>query len=341
MAPFADEQDQTAAIHHLIEDAGGSANLTLLADFIGTVLRSRDLDRGDLRILHRTVRELRYAFSLFERYRHLRKVTVFGSARTQPDAPIYRLATTFAQRITEAGFMVITGAGDGIMKAAQEGAGRDHSFGVNIMLPFEQAANEIIQNDPKLVYLKYFFTRKLIFVKETDAFALFPGGFGTHDEAFESLTLMQTGKCDLMPVVFLDTPGSGYWQDWLDFVKRHMLDQGLISPMDLHLFTITSDPDEAVHEITTFYRTFHSARYVRGQLVLRLQHPIAEEELAALNLEFSDILTQGSITAGGPLRGETEETSHLPRLHLWFDRMQFGRLRQLINALNQSKAPTA
>ncbi len=323
-------------IHQLIARAGGSPNASLLADFIGTLLRARDPDRGDIKILHRTIRELRYAFSVYTRYRHIRKVSIFGSARTPPATPIYNLASTFAQRIAAAGFMVVTGAGDGIMKAAQEGAGREHSFGLNILLPLEQEANDIIQNDPKLVYLKYFFTRKLLFVKETDAFALFPGGFGTHDEAFEALTLMQTGKCDLMPIVFLETPGSRFWQDWLEFVKRHMLDLALISPHDLHLFTITTDPDEAVHEITAFYRIYHSARYVNGQLVIRLQHPLADTVLTQLNRDFRDILAQGNIVAGGPIGDEAAEAPDLPRLHLWFDRTNYGRLRQMINAINQS-----
>jgi uncharacterized protein (TIGR00730 family) len=322
-----------------IVTAGASASISpdadLLAEFIETVLRSRDLNRGDLKILHRTVRELRYAFSVFERYRHIRKVSVFGSARTRPESPIYNIATTFARRIVEAGFMVITGAGDGIMKAAQEGAGREHSFGLNILLPFEQEVNEIIGNDPKLIYCKYFFTRKLVFVKETHAFALFPGGFGTHDEAFEALTLLQTGKSNMLPVVFVDAPGSTYWRDWYDFVLRHMLGQGLISPTDLHLFKVTSDLDEAVSEITTFYRNYHSARYVNGRLVIRLQHQVTEALLARLNRDFRDIFTQGEIVTSGPIGSDADEVPELPRLLLWFDRVQFGRLRQMIDVINQ------
>src|SRR5215510_9885145 len=197
-------------IQQLIAEAGGTTETALLTGLVETVLRSRTLERGDLKVMHRTVRELRYALSVFERYRGVRKVTVFGSARTLPSAPIYAVARAFAQRIVEAGFMVITGAGSGIMRAAQEGAGREKSFGLNILLPFEQEANEFIVDDPKLVYLKYFFTRKLLFVKESQAFALFPGGFGTHDEAFETLTLMQTGKTDLMLIVVLDGTGGTY-----------------------------------------------------------------------------------------------------------------------------------
>jgi uncharacterized protein (TIGR00730 family) len=327
---------QTALdIQRLIYKVGGSANADLLTEFIETILRARDLERGDLKILHRTVRELRYAFSVFARYEHVRKVTVFGSARTTPEAPTYGLASSFARQIAEAGFMVITGAGDGIMRAAQEGAGREGSFGLNILLPFEQEANDVIVNDAKLIYLKYFFTRKLIFVKQAHAFALFPGGFGTHDEAFEALTLMQTGKSDMMPVVFLDVPGGAYWQDWMDYVQRHMLGKGLISPTDLHLFKITDDVDEAVHEITTFYHNYHSARYVDGQLVMRVQHQISHAMLMRLNADFGDIVTQGEIVAGVPVGDDATDVPELPRLRLWFDRVNFGRLRQMIDVINQ------
>ena len=326
---------QTALdIQHLIQHTGGSPNADLLTEFIETILRARDLDRYDLRILHRAVRELRYAFSVFARYRQVRKVAVFGSARTTPEAPVYSLASTFAKDIAAAGFMVMTGAGDGIMKAAQEGAGREQSFGLNILLPFEQEANEIIVNDPKLVYLKYFFTRKLLFVKEAHAFVMFPGGFGTHDEAFETLTLMQTGKTELMPVVFLDVPGSSYWQEWLAFLKRHMLAKGLISPADLHLFKVTNDVHEAVQEITTFYHNYDSLRYINGQLVLRMRHGGSAEMLAALNSDFTDILTQGDITLDPAQSDDAREVPELPRLRPWFNRVNYGRLRQLIDVLN-------
>src|SRR5262245_27723027 len=322
-------------IQQLIAEAGETADTALLTGLVETVLRSRTLERGDLKVMHRTVRELRYALSVFERYRGIRKVTVFGSARTLPSAPIYAVARAFAQRMVEAGFMVITGAGSGIMRAAQEGAGRESSFGLNILLPFEQGANEIILNDPKLIYFKYFFVRKLIFVKETHAFALFPGGFGTHDEAFEALTLLQTGKSDLLPVVFIDAPGSTYWHDWYDFLQRHMLPEGLIAPSDLHLFKVTSDVDEAVGEITTFYRNYHSSRYVSNQLLIRLQRLPDAATLARLSDDFRDILTQGEIVPVEPPDDGPDEASHLPRLLLWFNRMHFGRLRQLIDALNQ------
>jgi len=315
--------------------ASGAAETDLFNAFMETVLRSRDLDRGDLKIMHRAVRELRYALSVFARYRHVRKVTVFGSARAHPSNPTYELAKTFAQRMVAADFMVITGGGDGFMHAAQEGAGREKSFGLNILLPFEQGANAVIANDPKLVYFKYFFTRKLIFVKETHAFALFPGGFGTHDEAFEALTLLQTGKSSLVPVVFVDAPDSTYWHDWYDFLQRHMLQQGFISASDLHLFKVTRDLDEAVAEITTFYRNYHSSRYVKGQLLIRLQRTPAADLLARLSSDFRDILSYGDIVAVDPPGDDSDEAPHLPRLQLWFNRLSFGRLRQLIDVLNQ------
>jgi uncharacterized protein (TIGR00730 family) len=237
--------------------------------------------------------------------------------------------------MVQAGFMVITGGGDGFMHAAQEGAGREHSFGLNILLPFEQVANAVIANDPKLVYFKYFFTRKLIFVKETHAFALFPGGFGTHDEAFEALTLLQTGKSSLVPVVFMEAPGSTYWHDWLDYIRCHMLQSGFISASDLHLFKVTSDLDEAVQEVTTFYRNYHSSRYVNGRLLIRLQRLPAADMLARLNRDFSDILSKGEIVALEPPGDDGDEAPHLPRVLLWFNRAHFGRLRQMIDVLNQ------
>jgi uncharacterized protein (TIGR00730 family) len=322
-------------IEQLITEARGAVDADVLTALVGTVLRSRNLDRGDLKLMHRTVRELRYALSVFDRYRQVRKVTMFGSARALPSTPAYGLARAFAQRMVEAGFMVITGAGAGIMQAAQEGAGREKSFGLNILLPFEQGANEVIVNDPKLIYFKYFFVRKLIFVKETHAFALFPGGFGTHDEAFEALTLLQTGKSTLVPVVFIDAPGNTYWQDWYAFVQRHMLQEGLISPSDMYLFKVTSDVDEAVNEMTTFYRNYHSSRYVGGQLLIRLQRAPSAAMLARLNNDFRDILAQGDIVAVEPPGDAADEAPDLPRLLLWFNRTHFGRLRQMIDVLNQ------
>jgi len=292
---------------------------------------------ADLKLLNAALKEMRYAFRVFARYRGIRKVSTFGSARTPADHPAYRQAHEFARRIAdEHGYMVITGAGGGIMRAANEGSGRERSFGINIRLPFEQAPNEFIHRDPKLVNFKYFFTRKLMFVKEADAIALFPGGFGTHDEGFEALTLLQTGKSKLVPVVFVDAPGGRYWKQWRDYVVDHLLNESLISPADMRLFKVTDDVEEAIAEITTFYRRYHSSRYVRDRLVIRLVEPLSDVRVASLNEEFADIVVGDPIVQTGALPEEAgePETAQLPRLVFTFARRQFGRLRMLIDAIN-------
>ena len=292
---------------------------------------------GDIKILNAALRELRYAFKVFAPYRNVRKVSVFGSARSARESSACRTAFEFAQRIRDAGYMVITGAGHGIMGACQEGAGPDHSFGVNIRLPFEQGPNEVIAKDPKLLTFRYFFTRKLIFIKEADAAALFPGGFGTHDEAYECLTLVQTGKTKPMPIVFLDAPRGTYWKTWKRYVEEHLLRHRLISPEDMALFKVTSSVDEAVEEITRFYRVYHSARTVDRNLVIRLTHRIPESLVTQLGHDFADIVVKGEIVQTGALDEEKEdapELARLPRLVLEFNRSSFGRLRQLIDRLN-------
>jgi uncharacterized protein (TIGR00730 family) len=324
--------------HRLVQLAANSSHPEFLEEMVQSVLRLLEdqADRGDVKMLNAALRELVYAFKIFTPYRGTRKVTIFGSARTAEDAPEYRQAIAFAHGISQRGWMVITGAGDGIMKAGMGGAGRERSFGVNIRLPFEQPANEFIQNDRKLITFRYFFTRKLVFVKETDAIALFPGGFGTLDEAFEILTLIQTGKSTLLPVVCVDRLGGDYWQTWDRYLRDVLLARGLISPDDLHLYRITDSADEAVAEITGFYRNYHSSRYVGDRLILRLRHAPTKEGLECLNREFRDILTNGAITVSPPLPEEGNDTAlaDLPRLVLPFNRRDFGRLRQLIDALN-------
>ncbi len=292
---------------------------------------------GDVKLLNAALRELRYAFKVFTPYRNVRKISVFGSARLVQSSAPCRTAHEFARRITAAGYMVITGAGRGIMQACQEGAGRERSFGVNIRLPFEQEPNEFIDKDPKLLTFRYFFTRKLIFIKEADAAALFPGGFGTHDEAYECLTLVQTGKTRPMPIVFIDAPRGTYWKTWRRYVEEHLLRPRLISEEDLALFKVTASVDEAVEEITRFYRVYHSARMVRHQLVLRLNHAIPTTLVAALSRDFSDILVSGSVEQRPALEEEADEPelASLPRLVFVFNRTNFGRLRQLIDRLNR------
>jgi len=237
--------------------------------------------------------------------------------------------------------MVITGGGNGIMGAAQEGAGREHSFGLNIMLPFEQGSNPIIANDPKLIIFKYFFTRKLMFVKESHALALFPGGFGTHDEGFEVLTLLQTGKSHPQPIVMLQAPGSTYWHRWHSFLQDELLARHLISAEDLSLFKICESTAAAVEEIETFYRTYHSSRFVHNHLVIRLRHTLTPEQLASLDQEFADILVNGHFLLRGPLPAEQDEPEihELPRLVFHYNRRSAGRLRQLIDRLNTLPQP--
>ncbi|MBX3443660.1 MAG: TIGR00730 family Rossman fold protein [Planctomyces sp.] len=296
--------------------------------------------RGDVKILARALKELRYAFKVFTPYRRQRKVTVFGSARLQPEHPAYQQAVKFGRRMAEVGWYVVTGAGGGIMEGAHVGAGRTHSMGLNIMLPFEQESNYIINDDPKLVHFKYFFTRKLMFVKEVHAIALFAGGFGTQDELWETLTLVQTGKRDLMPIVCVDYPGSTYWSDWLEYVKRHLLGEELISPADLSLVKVVDDVDAAVDEVLEFYTIYNSMRFVRDKLYLRLHKAPDAALLDRLNDEFQDIVASGKIELVGShsLESEDEHLADLPRLAFVFNRRDYGRLRQLVDVLNRELA---
>lgn len=293
---------------------------------------------GDLKIATGALREMREAFKVFAAYRGTRKVSTFGSARMQPGDPVFKLAEEFARRIADAGYMVITGAGRGIMEACQRGAGRDRSFGVNIRLPWEQQANTIISGDPKLMSFRYFFARKLFFLKEADAVVLFPGGFGTHDEGFETLTLLQTGKTRPMPLLLLDQPRGTYWKTWQRYVEDHILRRGMIEKADLALYKVTDSVDAAVDEITGFYRVYHSSRYVREQFVIRIARSLPAEFVDALGTEFHDIVAAGGIVQRGALRAERDEADifHLPRLVFRFGRLDYGRLRMLIDRLNQA-----
>jgi uncharacterized protein (TIGR00730 family) len=294
-------------------------------------------NRGDVKLLSTALKELRYAFKAFSPYKGRRKVTVFGSARLPPEHPAFKQAVEFGRRAAEAGFMVITGAASGIMEAGHLGAGRENSIGVNILLPFEQEANAVIAGDAKLMHLKYFFTRKLLFVKESDAIALFPGGFGTQDEGFEVLTLIQTGKSHLFPIVMVDEPGGDYWKEWHRYVEKALLGRRLISPEDLHLYKITDSVDEAMAEVVQFYRVYHSMRYVHGHLVLRLHHALSEALLERIRTEFVDILEGGTFEQIAALPEEANDVhlAALPRLRFRFDRRSLGRLRLLIDTINR------
>ncbi len=313
-------------------------NPDLVADIIVNALKlTKDVkDRGDVRVIRTAIGELRYAFRLFAPYHEARKVTIFGSARTLPSKQEYVQAVEFARKISEAGFMVITGAGPGIMQAGHEGAGPDRSFGANIRLPWEQSANPIIDKDKKLISFKYFFTRKLTFIRHSDAIVLFPGGFGTMDEGYEALTLMQTGKGRLVPLVLFDRPGGNYWKTWDKNVREHLLRAELISPDDLHLYQLADSAGHAVRIITRFYRNYHSTRFVKDLLVLRLKHLPSASAIEGLNDDFADIITGQKIHAIEPTPEEREDNDwlQLPRIAFGFDRRQYGRLRQFIDVLN-------
>ena len=327
-------------IDRLIREAGEVRHPDYVREMILTSLKSgqESEDRIDLKIMNTTLKEMRFTTKVFSPYRGIRKVTVFGSARTRPDEPIYRMAQKFGKKLCEAGYMVITGGGPGIMQAVNEGAGPENSFGVNIRLPFEQQMNPVLANNPRAITYKYFFNRKVAFLKESDAVALFPGGFGTLDEAMETLTLVQTGKRAPLPLILIDEPGGTYWTRYIDFLKDELLSIGYINKTDLDLFERSESLDEAVQRIRIFYSRYHSMRYVGEKLAIRLQTPIAQETAEELQANFRDILIpEGGIALSGPLSVELDEPelAHLPRLLVDFDRREFARLRHLIDAINR------
>lgn len=329
----------------LLDAVGATANRDQLFEILVTALRlaGDDADRLDLKITNAALKEMRYAFKVFAPYKDTPKVTMFGSARTLPDDPLYAQARSFAAQIAAEGWMVVTGAGPGIMAAGLEGAGRAMSFGITIRLPFEQPSS-FIAADPKLISMKYFFTRKLALMKESAAFVVLPGGFGTLDEVLEMLTLLQTGKAEPAPIVCLEVPGGGYWHGWRSFVQSEVATRGLISPEDDVLMYVTDDVGDAVAHIQAFYRNYHSIRYVGDVLVVRLQAVPTEAELDGLSEQFADICVEGGIEASEPLPVEVadDDVIQLPRVVLQFDRTHHGRLRMLIDALNGlASAPAA
>lgn len=318
-------------------DAG--VNAGLIQEMIVTSLKASldGLDRSDLKIMNTAMKEMRYGLKVFTPFRSVRKVSVFGSARTKPDNLDYQLAKEFAKLIVERGWMVITGAASGVMQAGNEGAGRSHSFGLNIRLPFEQDANPVMIDDEKLINFKYFFTRKLLFMRESHATLLCPGGFGTHDEGFETLTLVQTGKAEPRPIVCLDHPKSRYWKEFRAFCERQLAKQKLIDPLDISLIYFTHDPRKAADYIHRFYCMYHSMRYMRDTLVIRLQRKLGRVELATLNREFKDIVRKGSIRQVLEPFEEELETGHsheYPRIYFYFTRNHFARLHQLIQRMS-------
>jgi uncharacterized protein (TIGR00730 family) len=328
-------------IQKLVSDWGVRDSHDLIAEMIVTALRmgSDAVPVADLKLINRSLKELRAASKAFAPYQSCRKIAIFGSARTASSAEEFQAAEHFAALMRDRGFMIITGGGDGIMGAAQRGAGRQSSFGLNIRLPFEQKANETIDGDPKLVNFNYFFTRKVNFIKETHAIALFPGGFGTMDEGFECLTLMQTGKARIIPVILIDKKEGTYWKSWTEFLREHLLKQKLISPEDFNLFRITEDVEDAANEITNFYSNFHSYRWVGPELVIRLQEQLTPGAIAHLNKSFSDLFETAPLRASTALKPEKNEPDlfRLPRLVATPHRRNFGRLRTLIDAVNQAE----
>jgi uncharacterized protein (TIGR00730 family) len=325
-------------ITDLIAYKGGGHNPDLVTDVIENALKLlKDVEhRGDVKVIQTAVRELRYAFRLFAPYAATRKVSIFGSARLKPEGVEYQQAVETGRLLADAGFMIITGAGPGIMQAGHEGAGVERSFGANIRLPWEQSANPVIAEDKKLVTFKYFFTRKLTFLRHSDAIVLFPGGFGTMDEGYESLTLMQTGKSKLMPLVLVDRPGGTFWKTWDKHIREHLLRNGLISEEDVNLYQITDSPAEAVRLVKRFYRNFHSTRFVKDQLVISLRHAPSPSALEALNEDFADIIEGEPFHAAAPTLEEVEahDAQDLARVAFGFNRRAYGRLRQLIDVLN-------
>lgn len=321
----------------LLDEAGVTKDRELAADMLQAVIKlaKDEPGRGEMKLMDRSLKELRYAFKVFKPYRQRRKISVFGSARTLPTHPNYILAQTFGKLLADAGFMCITGAGGGIMAAGHEGAGQAASFGVAIKLPFEQRTNSVIEGDEKLIHFRYFFSRKLVFVKETHAIALFPGGFGTHDEGFEVLTLVQTGRCDPLPIVLIEQPGGTYWRSWDKFIREELIADGLVSEEDPALYYITNDAQDALDHIQKFYRNYHSCRYLRDELFLRVKQAPTAEELAQLNADFGEICLSGKIeNRATQIIDEETLVPQYSRIVLKFDRRSLAKLRLMIDRIN-------
>ena len=336
------DPDTDRRLTEILESAGATDDLDQLFETMVSVVKlaGDHADRLNLKITNAAVREMRDAFKVFAPWRDVPKVTIFGSARTLPDDPSYIQTRNLAAALAATGWIIVTGAGPGIMAAGVEGAGPGHSIGVNIRLPFEQPnpafAGDVEEDNSRLVTMKYFFTRKLMLMKESAGFVMLPGGFGTLDEAFELLTLLQTGKAAPAPIVLLEVPGGTYWRAWERFIREEVVARGLVSAADLLLLRVTDDVNTAVGEILGFFRNYHSIRYVGSRLIVRLRAAPTRAELAGLNDGFADICTRGRIESAPPLPAEVADQDHLelPRIGLHFDRASHGRLRALIDALN-------
>jgi uncharacterized protein (TIGR00730 family) len=338
-----DEQTQTT-IRDLVRSVGGDPGTfdgRLVGDLIQTCLKliPDGHDTGQLKLLNSALKEMRYAYRVFNRYAGTRKITIFGSARTPEDHGDYLAAKAFSAAMAEHGWMSITGAGDGIMKAGHEGPKREKSFGLSIRLPFETTANTVIEGDPKLINFRYFFTRKLMFMSHADAVAALPGGFGTQDELFESLVLVQTGRSNIVPIVLLEGAGGVYWRHWNTYLRKNLLDNGWIDAEDARLYYLASSPADAVEHVLRFYRVYHSSRYVGERFALRLLRPLRPEQIEQLNDEFAVLVKEGLIEQSGPLEGEDDHLE-LPRLSFVHTRHHYALLRRLIDRINGFE-PTA
>lgn len=325
-------------IDTLMEQTGGVHHPQIVREMVIAALKAGQENDylADIKFINNSLKEMRYTNKAFAPYRHRKKVTIFGSARTREDEPIYQKCVEFSRKLAEKDYMIITGGGPGIMEAGNRGAGSENSFAVNIHLPFEQSPNRVMLANPRLITYRYFFNRKVAFVKESEAIAVFPGGFGTLDEAMEVFTLIQTGKTSPKPLVLVDS-GDGFWDQWLDFLKNRLLVGNLISAEDFSIFTITHDVDDAVRVISEFYRNYHSVRFIRDQLVIRLNRELSAENLECLNNEFPDLRTSESrVVFSQPHPDEADEPDllSLPRISLRFNHMHYGLLMAFIWRIN-------
>ncbi|GAX59834.1 rossmann fold nucleotide-binding protein [Candidatus Scalindua japonica] len=332
-------EDLDEIIADLAIASHSGSNINLIEEMLTTVIKLglENDDRGDLKLINMALKELRYASKVFRPYRDKRKVVIFGSARARNDSDEYKMTVKLSELIVKKGFKVITGGGPGIMEAGNKGAGREESFSLNIKLPFEQMYNPYSDGDKKAVSFKYFFNRKLFFLKESDATVILPGGFGTLDECFETITLVQTGKSKPRPIILIDHIHSQYWNRMMDFVTRELYERGFVSRNDLSLLIRVNTIEQAVDKLLKFYRVYHSIRYVGDKTVIRLNMPLSREKVNKLNQKYSDILRSGEIEPTAPLPAElkTEEFLDLPRLVMDFDRHSFGTFHEMLWFLNK------
>lgn len=331
-------EDIDRIIADLAKACDSNDNIDLVEEMLTTVIKLgfENNDRGDLKLINTALKELRYTSKIFTPYRNERKVVIFGSARTLQDSDEYKMTVKLSELIVKIGFKVITGGGPGIMEAGNKGAGREDSFSLNIKLPFEQKHNPYISGDKKAINFKYFFNRKLFFLKESDATVIFPGGFGTLDECFENITLIQTGKSKPRPIILIDPVHSQYWCHWIRFIKKELSKSGYISPADMSLVQHVNSVEKAVELITEFYKIYHSIRYVGDKTVIRINSKLSNKNIKKLTDKYSCILRSGEIepTSALPVEQESKEYPDLPRLVMDFNKRDFGKFHEMLWFLN-------